>query len=105
MLRILFVADPQIQGNLHEGSWGWIRRWDSDRYLAKTYSWAYSAYSPNLVVFMGDLLDEGSEADDVDFVEYVWRFRNIYNLKDSVYCSDPPPSIEMVGSPPQLSNQ
>jgi len=95
VLRILFVADPQIQGNLHEGSWGWIRRWDSDRYLAKTYSWAYSAYSPNLVVFMGDLLDEGSEADDVDFAEYVWRFRNIYNLRDSVYCSEPPPSTEM----------
>ena len=32
--RILLVADPQIQGYLHEGTFGSIRRWDIDRYTA-----------------------------------------------------------------------
>jgi ethanolamine phosphate phosphodiesterase len=61
-LRILFVADPQIQGVLFESPFplGTITRWDSDRYLSKTFSWAMSAYNPQVVVFLGDLIDEGS---------------------------------------------
>jgi hypothetical protein len=60
-LRILFVADPQIQGVLFESPFpvGPITRWDSDRYLSKTFGWAVSAYSPQVVVFLGDLIDEG----------------------------------------------
>merc|ERR1711964_28825 len=39
MLKILFVADPQIQGKNDMGNWllGIITRWDSDRYLSKTF--------------------------------------------------------------------
>ena len=60
-LRILFVADPQIQGVMYESPFplGPITRWDSDRYLSKSFSWAISAYSPQIVVFLGDLIDEG----------------------------------------------
>ena len=80
ILRILFIADAQIQGMLHEASWGTITRWDSDLYLKKTFGWAMYAYAPQLVVFLGDLLDEGSEADDEQYLEYVMRFKNIYAL-------------------------
>jgi hypothetical protein len=43
------------------GNWllGIITRWDSDRYLSKTFSWAKYAYNPDVVVFLGDLMDEG----------------------------------------------
>jgi len=58
-IRILFVADPQIQGLKYESSLGAITRWDSDRYLSKTFSWATYAFSPQVVVFLGDLIDEG----------------------------------------------
>ena len=60
-LRILFVADPQIQGVMYESPFplGPITRWDSDRYLSKSFSWAIYAYSPQIVVFLGDLIDEG----------------------------------------------
>jgi hypothetical protein len=60
-IKILFVADPQIQGLKYERPFpiGAITRWDSDRYLSKTYSWAVFAYSPQIVVFLGDLIDEG----------------------------------------------
>lgn len=80
ILKILFVADPQIQGYLNEGSTGPVRRWDIDRYLSKTFSWAMYAYDPGVVIFLGDLIDEGSEADKDDYLDYVSRFRNIYSL-------------------------
>ena len=81
ILKILFVADAQIQGYINEGSTGPIKRWDSDRYLSKTFSWAMHAYSPQVVVFLGDLIDEGNEADKDDYLDYVTRFKNIYSLK------------------------
>ena len=81
ILKILFVADAQIQGYLNEGTTGPIKRWDSDRYLSKTFSWAMYAYDPQVVVFLGDLIDEGSEADHDDYLDYVKRFKNIYTLK------------------------
>ena len=81
ILKILFVADAQIQGYLNEGSTGPIKRWDSDRYLSKTFSWAMHAYNPQVVVFLGDLIDEGNEADKDDYLDYVTRFKNIYSLK------------------------
>ena len=80
ILKILFVADPQIQGYLNEGSTGPIKRWDIDRYLSKTFSWAMYAYYPQLVIFLRDLIDEGSEADQDDYKDYVIRFKNIYSL-------------------------
>jgi len=77
---LLVVADPQIQGDLHEppGLLGGVRRWDSDRFLHKSYKWAADAYSVNSVVFLGDLIDEGSEADDDSFKKYAERFHLIY---------------------------
>jgi len=83
LLKILFVADPQIQGKNDMGNWllGIITRWDSDRYLSKTFSWAKYAYDPDIVVFLGDLMDEGSEGSDEEFAHYVKRFNGIYNTK------------------------
>jgi hypothetical protein len=81
VLKILFVADSQIQGYLNEGNTGPFTRWDIDRYLSKTFSWAMYAYDPQVVIFLGDLIDEGSEADQDDYQDYVKRFRNIYTLK------------------------
>ena len=82
ILRILYVADSQIQGYLNEGSTGPIKRWDIDRYLSKTFTWAMYAYDPQLVIFLGDLIDEGSEADQDDYLDYVIRFKNIYSLEN-----------------------
>lgn len=58
--RILLVADPQIQGYRDEPQslLGMITRWDSDRYLAKTFGWATFAYDMHAIAFLGDLIDE-----------------------------------------------
>lgn len=49
--------------------------------MTKTYSWAISAYDPKVVVFLGDLIDEGSECDDEEYAEYALRFKGIYKTK------------------------
>jgi len=80
-LRLLIVADPQIQGanDVNNEFLGVITRWDIDRYLSKTFSWAKYAYDPDVIVFLGDLMDEGSQCTDPEeFQGYVKRFKNIY---------------------------
>lgn len=89
-LRILFVADPQILGSKYESTFptGSITRWDGDRYLSKSFSWAVSAYNPQVVVFLGDLIDEGSESDEETFKYHAERFKAIYDfrsVKTSIY--------------------
>ena len=55
ILKVMFVADPQILGNEDQDNAfvSLIAKWDSDRYLYKTFSWATYAYSPDVVVFLG----------------------------------------------------
>ena len=96
-LRVLLVADPQIQGYCNEGFYGRIRRWDIDRYLTKNYGWAWSKYQPNVVVFLGDLLDEGSIAEDDDYDVYVARFKAIYGLYQDGKCGDDCNAIFVAG--------
>ena len=77
--NILLVADPQLQGLRDERHFGSVTRWDADRYLRKTFSWAVSSYSVDAVVFLGDLLDEGSRTSDGEiYDDYVSRFKSIY---------------------------
>ena len=81
------VADPQIVGNIHEpsGLLGSVQRWDCDRYLGKSYAWALSSYPDiSTVIFMGDLIDEGSEADDQMFADYATRFHGVYPAREGV---------------------
>ncbi|XP_065161737.1 uncharacterized protein Mppe isoform X3 [Atheta coriaria] len=82
--RILLVADPQIIGLRNEMIHFItpISIWDSDRYLAKTYSIAKKHAKPDLVLFLGDLFDEGSVAYEVEYKTYVSRLTNIFNLDD-----------------------
>lgn len=103
-LRILFVADPQIQGIENEpaGLLGALTRWDADRYsiylilrtlccslvgnpclrfryLSKTYLRTVQHVHPHLIVFLGDLLDEGSiTTDEETYDGYARRFHGIF---------------------------
>ncbi|GAV02144.1 hypothetical protein RvY_12745 [Ramazzottius varieornatus] len=80
-LRILFVADPQIQGLENEpaGLLGALTRWDADRYLSKTYLRTVQHVHPHLIVFLGDLLDEGSiTTNEETYDAYARRFHGIF---------------------------
>ncbi|XP_070579565.1 uncharacterized protein [Ptychodera flava] len=74
-VKVLFVGDPQLQGNKNERYLvGSITRWDSDLYLQKTFELALHFLEPDIVVFLGDLLDEGSIATESEYLEYKNRF-------------------------------
>ncbi|XP_075216328.1 metallophosphoesterase isoform X2 [Lycorma delicatula] len=75
--KILLVADPQILGEKTES---WIARWDSDRYLYKTFSTAVSHVKPDLIMFLGDLMDEGTVATSTEYQRYAERFSYIFSL-------------------------
>ena len=79
-LRVLFVADPQLVGS-NDAPPAMVRpvtQLDCDRYLAKTYAYAVQHVRPDVVVFLGDLLDEGSRADQDEFSSYVRRFNAVF---------------------------
>ena len=48
------------------------------RYLQQGFSRALSHVNPDIVIFLGDLLDEGSEATDELYQQYTRRFHNIF---------------------------
>lgn len=83
--RILFVADPQILGetldtNFYQG----LAIFDSDRYLKKTFNQAIGHVRPNIICYMGDLMDEGSVASASEYIRYLDRFRQIYKTQELV---------------------
>lgn len=78
---ILLVADPQLLGEERENV---LSRWDSDRYLFNTYGRAVQHVNPDNVVFLGDLMDEGSLADQNAFERYLYRFSKIFFFKSTI---------------------
>lgn len=78
---VLLVADPQLLGEEREN---FLSRWDNDRYLFNTYGRALQHVNPDNVVFMGDLMDEGSLADQKTFERYLHRFCKIFFLKNTI---------------------
>ncbi|CAH1795413.1 unnamed protein product [Owenia fusiformis] len=85
-VRLLLVGDPQIQGYNGEPPTiiGSITRWDSDRYLRSTFRQASNYVKPDAVLFLGDLIDEGSQAQDEHYSEYVDRFKEIFKSPTNV---------------------
>ena len=81
-VRFLLVADPQLIGDEDEPWYrSMIAKWDSDKYLRSTYGLAHNYVKPDLVMFLGDLFDEGVKATDEQFESYYRRFKRIYDLK------------------------
>lgn len=77
--RILLVADPQILGETFDTNfYNALAVQDSDRYLRKTFKLALRHTDPHVIVFMGDLMDEGSVAKPGEFQRYVDRFKDVF---------------------------
>uniref|UniRef100_A0A1B6KXB9 Calcineurin-like phosphoesterase domain-containing protein n=1 Tax=Graphocephala atropunctata TaxID=36148 RepID=A0A1B6KXB9_9HEMI len=74
---VLLVAGPRILG---ESSQSWFIRWSDDRYLRKSFATALHHVKPDLIVFLGDLMEEGSLATDEEYERYLRRFREIFQL-------------------------
>lgn len=83
--RILLVADAQIQGYNDEPPFpiGSITRWDSDRFLHNGYMAAVRHFHPDVIIFLGDELDEGSKATSEYFTQYRLRFASLFPIPDN----------------------
>ncbi|KAJ8729132.1 hypothetical protein PYW08_000713 [Mythimna loreyi] len=77
--KILFIADPQIQGEeAVERPLSTIFNWDSDRFLKSTFRVAVDYFKPDVLVYLGDLMDEGSISTFQQFHGYVERLADIF---------------------------
>lgn len=84
-LRILLVADPQLVGLRDEHPvFGTINRWDCDRYLRSGFQEAFNYVRPDVVLFLGDLLDEGSVATEEEFATYMSRFQSVFQVPSTI---------------------
>lgn len=57
------------------------------RYLRKTFERTLDFTQPHIICFLGDLLDEGSIANQQDFDSYVKRFNRIYKINTNIKVS------------------
>ncbi|XP_068621479.1 metallophosphoesterase 1 [Battus philenor] len=79
--KIMFIADPQIQGEMAKPPpLSYLFNWDSDRFLRSTFTVALKHFQPDVLVYLGDLMDEGSIATMVQFHYYVKRLSNIFDV-------------------------
>uniref|UniRef100_A0A1S4J383 Calcineurin-like phosphoesterase domain-containing protein n=1 Tax=Culex quinquefasciatus TaxID=7176 RepID=A0A1S4J383_CULQU len=78
-LRILLVGDPQILGeNTGRRLYRGLANYDSDRYLAWYYREVVDHVRPDVICFLGDLMDEGNTSNELNFKEYYERFGSIF---------------------------
>lgn len=85
-LNLLLVADSQIQGFWNEppGIIGYTSRLDADWYLWKVFRLLMIAFSPDAVIHLGDLFDEGNIATDEEFLLYKARHDRIFTVPEGV---------------------
>lgn len=53
-------------------------------YLRKTFSFAAAHTKPDIVIFLGDLMDEGSQATPNEYRDTYYRFLNIFSHSPNV---------------------
>lgn len=83
--RFLFVSDPQLLGETYDTNiYSGIANYDSDQFLRRTFARAYAYAKPDVICFLGDLLDEGSVAANEPYQRYLNRFKNLFKTSASV---------------------
>lgn len=81
--RLLLVADPQILGETFDQNlYNNLAIFDNDRFLRSSYAQAIQHVRPDVVCFLGDLMDEGSVANYDQYNRYVQRFRLVFSAHD-----------------------
>ncbi|CAL4078971.1 unnamed protein product [Meganyctiphanes norvegica] len=83
---VLFAADPQILTEEINSNfpYGFITTWDSDRFVQRGLQFAIWKTRPDVVVFLGDLLDQGSKSTDDEFFSLAKHFKNVMRIPDYV---------------------
>ena len=81
-LRAMFLADTHLLGS-RQGHWfdKLRREWQMHR----AFQTAQTYFNPELIVFLGDIFDEGKWCDDKEFEYYVQRFRDLFYVPKSTF--------------------
>lgn len=81
-LRTLVFADPHLLGNQRGHPFDKLRReWQMHR----SFQTAVSLFSPELVIVLGDLFDEGYIASPKEFKQYANRFHELFYVPLSTH--------------------
>uniref|UniRef100_A0A915C7X5 Calcineurin-like phosphoesterase domain-containing protein n=1 Tax=Parascaris univalens TaxID=6257 RepID=A0A915C7X5_PARUN len=84
-VHFLIVADPQLIGYQEERlPFPTIIRWDADRYLRIGFERALRASKANVVVFLGDLMNEGIQMSKAEFNLSLSRFESTFQIPASI---------------------
>lgn len=80
-VKALILADTHLLGP-YRGHWfdKLRREWQMHR----AFQTAMTIFQPQLVVFLGDLFDEGKWVTDQEFDEYVRRFHSLFHVPEEV---------------------
>ena len=54
------------------------------RFLQKGFSYAYTYTKPDIVIFLGDLMDEGSKALGQEYMETLHRFHSVFDIASHI---------------------
>lgn len=78
--KILVVSKPRLLGNEYSPQFTFeVARKDNDWYLQRTYALAYDHFKPDIVLFLGQLLNEGSYCfQPILYDKYCKRFDNVF---------------------------
>ncbi|XP_045618891.1 metallophosphoesterase 1 homolog isoform X2 [Procambarus clarkii] len=85
-VRVLIAADPQILSIQSEPFFpsSILTTWDANRFISRGFHLALWKTKPDIVVFLGDLLNDGSVASDADFNSLVQDFRSLMYIPNYV---------------------
>ncbi|KAK4299023.1 hypothetical protein Pmani_028660 [Petrolisthes manimaculis] len=87
-VRVLFAADPQILSFQSDSEPAFplnlVTIWDADRFVSRGFHLALWWTRPDIVVFLGDLLNDGSIFNDSDFNSSLHHFRHLMHIPNYV---------------------
>ena len=83
-LRVLVITDLHIMCTMSAVE-TWIARWDADRYLKKSLDEALDAFRPNVVLILGDVFDQGYNANSREWIDYLHCLQHVVAVPATVH--------------------
>lgn len=82
-LKVLVMTDLHIMCTMSAVE-SWIARWDADRYLKKNLDQAIKVFKPNVVLILGDVFDQGYNANSQEWIDYLRCLRHVVAVPGNV---------------------
>ncbi|XP_068211355.1 metallophosphoesterase 1 homolog [Palaemon carinicauda] len=85
-VRVLIAADPQILSTDTEPHFplNLLTTWDADRFVSRGFHLAVWRTKPDIIIFLGDVMDDGSISNDNSFHQKVEHFKSLMYIPSYV---------------------